>query len=88
MQDVAGLWSKVLAKPPVRKYAKDQGVDLAEVTGSGEPDQPQAEVTAEEPAADQPEPAADTPSSATAHPAPEGIDLDALREANAKPSWE
>lgn len=27
---------RALAKPPVRKYAKDKGVDLAEVTGSGE----------------------------------------------------
>ena len=28
--------NRPLAKPPVRKYAKEQGVDLAEVTGSGE----------------------------------------------------
>jgi pyruvate dehydrogenase E2 component (dihydrolipoamide acetyltransferase) len=28
--------ARALAKPPVRKYAKDRGVDLAEVTGSGE----------------------------------------------------
>lgn len=27
---------RALAKPPVRKYAKDLGVDLAQVTGSGE----------------------------------------------------
>ncbi|AKT50567.1 dihydrolipoamide acetyltransferase family protein [Arsenicicoccus sp. oral taxon 190] len=27
---------KALAKPPVRKYAKDQGVDLAAVTGTGD----------------------------------------------------
>ena len=28
--------ARALAKPPVRKYAKDRGVDLADVTGSGE----------------------------------------------------
>jgi 2-oxoisovalerate dehydrogenase E2 component (dihydrolipoyl transacylase) len=33
--DVAGS-GKALAKPPVRKLAKDRGVDLSQVTGSGE----------------------------------------------------
>ena len=28
--------AKALAKPPVRKFAKDRGVDLSQVTGSGE----------------------------------------------------
>jgi 2-oxoisovalerate dehydrogenase E2 component (dihydrolipoyl transacylase) len=28
--------ARALAKPPVRKYAKDRGVDLSDVTGSGE----------------------------------------------------
>src|SRR4051812_10038864 len=28
--------ARALAKPPVRKYAKDRGVDLADVAGSGE----------------------------------------------------
>ena len=32
----SGSGARALAKPPVRKYAKDLGVDLSQVTGSGE----------------------------------------------------
>ena len=36
VQDVAGLWSKVLAKPPVRRIAKELGVDLTQVRATGQ----------------------------------------------------
>ena len=36
VQDVAGLWSKVLAKPPVRRVAKELGVDLRQVRPTGQ----------------------------------------------------
>ncbi|MGO1181486.1 MAG: dihydrolipoamide acetyltransferase family protein [Micrococcaceae bacterium] len=33
--EVAGLWQRVLAKPPVRRIAKELGVDLTQVTPTG-----------------------------------------------------
>ncbi|GGW53697.1 dihydrolipoamide acetyltransferase component of pyruvate dehydrogenase complex [Streptomyces lucensis JCM 4490] len=69
-----------LAKPPVRKLAKDLGVDLATVSPSG----PDGIITREDvhaaaaPAA-APEPAAETPSAARPAPAP-AVTYDGARE--------
>ncbi len=64
--------------PAATESTEDNVGGQDQVTGSGEPGQPQAEVTAEEPAAEQ-----ETPVPAAATPAD-----DSLAARNANPSWE
>ena len=82
--------------PAATESTEDHVGGQDEVTGSGDPTA--GEVPPTEPAADAETPVEDAATAgsdeapagppASAHPAPEGVDLDALREANAKPSWE